>query len=256
MVFGNIDDMNHEQFPARNPEKDKEMIGALIKDNLEEIGGHYIEGKSAKDLLKKDQVISHENNDPDEMEEEDDDDELEPWQSKDTSEDWKKNLERGILKRINTNDPSLVFYKILKDKFPKLGVEIKDGVIDTDGKYRSDYLDIYVDDDKGYRGFIKSLNANPIIELLCSPFGSRSNFEMNLAKVRSMSVLPEDMLLRIKSRYLYNDYHYHKKEFASKEILEGMFKEISATKPHIMNDEELKLLFESTIEEELKKRRK
>ncbi len=243
--------MNPEQFPPRDPNKDKEVIDALINDTLEEKGGHFVEGKSAEEVLQND----YEYNDEDE-DEDDDDDELESWQRKDDSEKWKENQEEGLYRHIGKREPSLEFYKVLQNSFPMLGVEIRKDVIDAEGKFRPDYLDIYIDNEKGYRELIRSLEDHPVIDLLCSPFGYRSAFDMQLAKVRSLSVMPEAMLQRIRTRYLYLDYEYHK-DFANKETLDGMFKEISNIESPLnkyMKDDELHLLLESIIKEELQAR--
>jgi hypothetical protein len=247
-VSGNIDNMNPEQFPPKDPKKDAEMIDALIHDELEEKGGEYVQGKSKDEVLGEDGVVDED--------EDEDDGQLEPWQKEDTSEKWKGDQEEGLYRHIGKRDPSLELYKVLQNNFPMLGVEIRKDVIDKEGKYRPDYVDIYIDKEKGYKELVRSLEDHPIIDLLCAPFGYRSAFDMQLSKVRSLSVMPEAMLQRIRTRYLYLDYEYHK-DFASKETLDGMFKEIVKIESPLnkyMKDEELHLLLESIIKEELQAR--
>ncbi len=236
--------MNPEQFPSRDPKKDAEMIDALIHDELEEKGGEYVQGKSADEVLSLDEVAD---------EDEDEDEELESWQTEDKSEKWKGDLEEGLYRHMGKRDPSLNFFKVLQNSFPILGVEVRKDVIDDEGKYRPDYVDIYIDREKGYKELIRSLEDHPIIDLLCAPYGYRSAFDMQLEKVRSLSVLPEGMLQRIRTRYLYLDYEYHK-EFASKPTLDSMFREISNLNSTYMRDEEMNLLLENTIKEELQAR--
>ncbi len=223
-------------------ETDHKVIENIIKDNFDAPGINVIPDK---------EIIFDEAEDEDENEYKNGD-KSESWKFGSNSEDWKGDEEAGILRYVNKNENSILLFQILAEKYPILGVILKDGITDIQGKYRPEYIAVIIDNEKGMREVVKSMLDNPIIDLLCTSLGDRKLFDSNFERVASHGFLPVDILNKIKARYLYEEYEYEKENGFPEYIRTG--EEITHWESTYLNNHDLKELFENVIDEELRGR--
>ncbi|MDQ3090008.1 MAG: hypothetical protein M3Q24_02555 [bacterium] len=231
--------MNKESgFPAENPENEAKIIEGLINGDVTSAGGSYVESKSLEDNTGW-------------VDKEPDDNFLPKSEWRDeNSNNWEKRHEGVVLKHIGKVGLTKMVFEILENKYPNLGVRIIDEAINYKGAMSQDVATVmFRGMEKGAK-IINSILANPIIELILSPHGSRFIFDSNYARVASARSLTNTELLKIKAKYL-NDVLSETSSSSAGSNDRFEQKELKNLDHDPMSDTEIEAIFEKEIKSEI-----